>query len=162
EVSCRVDLPSVHIPKVESRARKTFCAMRDSLGGARTKVINTVRGWLRGQGRRLGKGSRVTFTDRVRAACGAELPGYVERQLRVGAAAARIDHGRRAAGAPLGARSGGVGTENAVPAAGRCASASVGASERAPSREANCDGGAGTQAGGDPLRDVARQYGLRW
>jgi transposase len=83
EVSCRVDLPSVHIPKVESRARKTFCGMRDSLVGARTKVINTVRGWLRGQGCRLGKGSRATFTDRVRAACGAELPGYVERQLRV-------------------------------------------------------------------------------
>ena len=83
EVSCRVDLPSVHIPKAESRERKTFCGMRDSLVGARTKVINTVRGWLRGQGRRLGKGSRATFTERVRAACGADLPGYVERQLRV-------------------------------------------------------------------------------
>lgn len=83
EVSCRVDLPSVHVPKVQSRERKTFCGMRDALVGARTKVINTVRGWLRGQGRRLGKGSRATFTERVRAACGADLPGYVERQLRV-------------------------------------------------------------------------------
>lgn len=83
EVSCRVDLPSVHIPRVESRGRKTFCGMRDSLVGARTKVINTVRGWLRGQGLRLGKGSRVTFTQRARAACGTELPDYVERQLRV-------------------------------------------------------------------------------
>jgi transposase len=83
EVSCRVDLPSVHIPKAESRERKTFCGMRDSLVGARTKVINTVRGWLRGQGQRLGKGSRATFTERVRAACGADLPDYVERQLRV-------------------------------------------------------------------------------
>ena len=83
EVSCRVDLPSVHIPKTESRERKTFCGMRDALVGARTKVINTVRGWLRGKGRRLGKGSRATFTVRVRAACGTELPDYVERQLRV-------------------------------------------------------------------------------
>src|SRR5262245_13929383 len=83
EASCRVDLPSVHIPKAESRERKTFCGMRDSLVGARTKVINTVRGWLRGQGRRLGKGSRATFVGRVRTACGLELPEYVARQLRV-------------------------------------------------------------------------------
>jgi transposase len=83
EVSCRVDLPSVHIPRAESRERKTICGMRDALVGARTKVINTVRGWLRGQGRRLGKGSRATFTERVRVCCGAELPDYVERQLRV-------------------------------------------------------------------------------
>lgn len=83
EVSCRVDLPSVHIPRAESRERKTICGMRDALVGSRTKVINTVRGWLRGQGRRLGRGSRATFTKRVRAACGVELPDYVERQLRV-------------------------------------------------------------------------------
>ena len=83
EASCRVDLPSVHIPRAESRERKTVCGMRDALVSARTKVINTVRGWLRGQGRRLGKGSRVTFTERVRAACGPALPDYVERQLRV-------------------------------------------------------------------------------
>ena len=82
EVSCRVDLPSVHVPKAESREMKTFCGMRDALVSARTKVINTVRGWLRGQGRRLGKGSTATFTERVRAACGVELPDYVERQLR--------------------------------------------------------------------------------
>jgi transposase len=83
EVSCRVDLPSVHIPKAQSRERKTFCGMRDSLVSARTKVINTVRGWLRGQGRRLGKGSSPTFAKRVRALYGADLPNYVERQLRV-------------------------------------------------------------------------------
>jgi transposase len=83
EVSCRVDLPSVHIPKAQSRERKTFCGMRDSLVSARTKVINTVRGWLRGQGRRLGKGSSPTFAKRVRMLCGADLPDYVERQLRV-------------------------------------------------------------------------------
>jgi transposase len=82
EVSCRIDLPTVHIPKAASRERKTMCGMRDALVGARTKVINTVRGWLRGQGRRLGPGSRSTFTERVRAAC-PELPSYVERQLVV-------------------------------------------------------------------------------
>jgi transposase len=82
EVSCRIDLPSVHIPTGQSRKRKTVCGMRDALVGARTKVINTVRGWLRGQGKRLGKGSRCTFTERVRAVCGEELPSYVERQLQ--------------------------------------------------------------------------------
>ena len=83
EVSCRVDLPSVHIPRSESRERKTICGMRDALVGTRTKVINTVRGWLRGQGRKLGRGSRATFGERVRATCGSELPEYVDRQLRV-------------------------------------------------------------------------------
>jgi transposase len=81
EVSCRIDLPSVHIPRRESRERKAFCGMRDALVGARTKVINTVRGWLRGQGRSAGKGSSPTFATRVRALYGEQLPTYVERQL---------------------------------------------------------------------------------
>ena len=38
EVSCRIDLPSVHIPKTESRDRKTICGMREALVGARTKI----------------------------------------------------------------------------------------------------------------------------
>ena len=83
EVSCRIDLPSVHIPRRESRERKTVCGMRDALVGARTKVINTVRGWLRGQSRQLGKGSRATFTKRVRTLYGPQLPDYVERQLLI-------------------------------------------------------------------------------
>lgn len=83
EVSCRIDLPTVHVPKAESRERKTMCGMREALVGARTKVINTVRGWLRGQGRRLSAGSRATFTRRVRAVCEGQPPSYVERQLQV-------------------------------------------------------------------------------
>ena len=82
EVSCRIDLPSVHIPSKTARERKTVCGMRDALVGARTKVINTVRGWLRGQGKRLPPGATSTFTNRVRALCG-DTPSYVERQLRV-------------------------------------------------------------------------------
>ena len=83
EVSCRVDRhQSTSRRRSRGRGRHSAgCGI--SLVGARTKVINTVRGWLRGQGQRLGKGSRVTFTERVRAACGADLPDYVERQLRV-------------------------------------------------------------------------------
>ena len=45
EVSCRIDVPSVHVPSRESRERKTLCGMRDALVGSRTTFINTVRGW---------------------------------------------------------------------------------------------------------------------
>jgi transposase len=83
EVSCRVDLPSVHIPGEQSRERKTICGMRDALVGARTKVINTVRGWMRGHGRRLALRTIETFPEHVRASYGEQLPSYVERQLVV-------------------------------------------------------------------------------
>jgi transposase len=82
EVSCRIDLPSVHVPKAESRERKTMCGMRDALVGARTKVINTIRGWLRSQGQRIERGGRSTFRQRVQAACDGQPPSYVERQLQ--------------------------------------------------------------------------------
>jgi transposase len=83
EVSCRIDLPSVHIPKAESRDRKTMCGMREALVGARTKIINTVRGWLRSRGRRLQRGGRASFSQRVQAAWPGQVPSYVERQLQV-------------------------------------------------------------------------------
>jgi transposase len=80
EVSCRIDLPSVHVPSLTARQRKTLCGMREALVGARTKVLNTVRGWLRAEGRRPRGGDVATFTTRVRALCA--LPSYVDRQLR--------------------------------------------------------------------------------
>lgn len=67
EVSCRIDLPSVHVPSRQARQRKTLCGMREALVGARTKLINTVRGWLRTEGRRPRGGDVTTFTARVRA-----------------------------------------------------------------------------------------------
>jgi transposase len=83
EVSCRIDLPSVHIPSAQARERKTLCGMREALVGARTKQINTVRGWLRATGRRPRGGDVATFPSRVRALCAeATLPTYVERQLQ--------------------------------------------------------------------------------
>ena len=83
EVSCRIDLPSVYIPKTESRDRKTMCGMREALVGARTKIINNVRGWLRSRGRRIERGGRASFKQRVEAAWQGPLPSYVERQLLV-------------------------------------------------------------------------------
>jgi transposase len=83
EVSCRIDLPSVHVPSRQARQRKTMCGMREALVGARTKLLNTVRGWLRAEGRRPRGGDVRTFSARVRALCAdTTLPTYVERQLR--------------------------------------------------------------------------------
>lgn len=83
EVSCRIDLPSVHVPSHQARQRKTLCGMRDALVGARTKVLNTVRGWLRAEGRHPRGGAVTTFAARVRALYAeGTLPTYVERQLR--------------------------------------------------------------------------------
>ena len=84
EASCRIELPGVHIPSAESRARKTMLSMRDGLVQSRTMLINTVRGWLRTIGVRCRSGSPETFPDRVREALGsASLPSHVERQLDV-------------------------------------------------------------------------------
>ena len=69
EVSCRVDLPSVHIPSEQARQRKARLGARDALVQARTLLINHVRGTLRASLLRLGKGSAPTFTKRVRALC---------------------------------------------------------------------------------------------
>ena len=82
EASCRMSrLPSVHVPSPAARAAKALCGLRDGLVHSRTLLINTVRGWLRTQGRRLPTGSMATFSTRVRTVCGDALPGYVARQL---------------------------------------------------------------------------------
>lgn len=84
EVSCRIDLPSVHIPSAEARERKTICGMREVLVGARTQHINCVRGWLRTQGIRV-KGGADGFAERVRAQHlvqrGCTVPDHVESML---------------------------------------------------------------------------------
>jgi transposase len=51
----------------------------DALVSCRTKLINNVRGWLRGQARKLRAGEAATFTDRVRAL--GELPVYITSEL---------------------------------------------------------------------------------
>jgi len=84
EVSCRIDLPSVHIPSREARDHKTMCGMREALVRTRTKLVNTVRGWLRAEGRRPRSGELTTFAARVRELYAEMmLPAHVARQLRV-------------------------------------------------------------------------------
>jgi transposase len=86
EASCRMKrLPSVHVPTTESRARKTACGLREALVGTRTKLINSVRGWLRSAG--LGpmlRGTPEVFSHRLRehvAGRGGVIPAAVERVL---------------------------------------------------------------------------------
>jgi transposase len=86
EASCRMaSLPSVHVPSAEARERKTRCGMREALVGVRTKLVNTVRGWLRTQASGLLPRATVeTFPKRVRERLktqGLAIPTFVERQL---------------------------------------------------------------------------------
>lgn len=79
-VSCRVDLRSVHIPSLEARQRKAMCTARDALMRSRTLLINSVRGWLRADGRTV-RATPDNFPARVRATC--EPPAYIEALLTV-------------------------------------------------------------------------------
>ena len=84
EVSCRIELPSVHVPSALARELKSMCGMREALVETRTKLINTVRGWVRMQLWRIKKGATNSLPARVRAhaiAATFELPEHLERQL---------------------------------------------------------------------------------
>lgn len=80
DVSCKIDLPSVHIPSTRSREWKTICGMHDALVSSRTKLINNLRGWLRGQGLRITRGTAETFAERILLL--QPLPDYVTSQVQ--------------------------------------------------------------------------------
>jgi transposase len=81
EVSARIDLPSVHVPSHAAREMKSRCTMRDALVAARTQLVNTVRGWMRGQLTEPVSAIPATLPQRVREVFGALLPAFVERQV---------------------------------------------------------------------------------
>lgn len=88
EASCRMArLPAVHVPAPRSQARKAECGLREALVTTRTKLVNAVRGWVRGQG--AGPLPRCTpprLPQRLRAqrsARGEVVPAALERLLRV-------------------------------------------------------------------------------
>lgn len=84
EVSCRVDLPSVHVPSPWSREAKSLCAMRDVLVSSKTALVNSVRGYLRQKLKRLPGGTAATLGARVRkryTEMGESVPAHLERQL---------------------------------------------------------------------------------
>lgn len=84
EASCRMDLPSVHIPTAISQEVKAICVSREALIKTRTQLIGRVRGYVRA---RLGGVLRATpesLPKRVRQALldDAEgLPAHLERVL---------------------------------------------------------------------------------
>lgn len=84
EVSTRIDLPSVHIPTEEARTMRSIVRTRELLVSTRTRLINHVRGWMRGQLLRVRRGTTATLPDRVRAAGRERLqtfPSHIERML---------------------------------------------------------------------------------
>lgn len=86
EVSCRIDLPSVHVPAQLARQRRSMCGMREELVASRTSLVNSVRGWARTQLLKLPAGAPETFPKNVRTTVLKHpngLPEYVERTLKV-------------------------------------------------------------------------------
>ncbi len=86
EVSCRIDLPSVHVPSELSRELKTMCGNRESLIECRTRLINNVRGWLRTQLWRIRTGATTSFPLRLRESASTDnrqLPHHIEETLQI-------------------------------------------------------------------------------
>src|SRR4051812_16103542 len=86
EASCRIDLPSVHIPTVVSQEVKAICVSRESLVRMRTVLVNRVRSYLRSRiGERL-RATPDTLPAKVRRALLDDpegLPAHLERLLVV-------------------------------------------------------------------------------
>jgi transposase len=81
EMSCVIDIPSIHIPSLEAREHKAICASRSGLIAARTQLINTVRAWLRRDGRTL-RSTPENFAARLRTAL-ETIPAHIEQVLAV-------------------------------------------------------------------------------
>ncbi len=82
EVSTRVDLPSVHIPSSVARERKALCTSREVLVAARTKLINSVRGWMRTCGNKTSRRGSGLFTSRMKELHD-QLPNHIQRIFTV-------------------------------------------------------------------------------
>ncbi len=84
EVSCRIDLPSVHLPTRLAREQRSMCGVREELIAVRTALINCVRGWTRTMLLKFPSGVTSTLTKRIREAALKQpggLPEYIERVL---------------------------------------------------------------------------------
>jgi len=86
EASCRIDLPSVHIPTATSQEVKALCVSREALIKTRTQLVSRVRGYVRARLGRVVRATPETLPKRVRQALleDAEgLPAHLERVLVV-------------------------------------------------------------------------------
>ncbi len=86
QVSCQIDLPTVHIPSEQARELRSVIRSRETLIETRTKLVNHVRGWMRTQLWKLrGRGS-LTLPERMRSQAAAgqrSLPDHIEQVLAV-------------------------------------------------------------------------------
>lgn len=86
EASCRIDVPSVHIPGQTSRYLKALTGARETLVETRTKCMNGVHSWLRTQLLTVGTSKRKKFPEAVRKkllGTSDGLPDFIEGQLKV-------------------------------------------------------------------------------
>lgn len=86
EVSCRIDLPSVHIPSAQARELRSMLRSREALVKTRTMLLNHVKGWMRTQLWRLRSGAAATLPERLRGHATSlqlELPIHLEETLVV-------------------------------------------------------------------------------
>jgi transposase len=84
EVSCRIDLPSVHVPSELARQRRIMCTAREQLVSSRTALINSVRGWSRTVLLKIASCEPSVFPKRVRTASlktSDGTPAFIDRLL---------------------------------------------------------------------------------
>lgn len=84
EASCRMELPSVHIPSEPSREIKSLNTSRETLINARTKLIHSVRGYLRGRPLGTLRATPKTLPNKVRQKMESSadgLPRHIEALL---------------------------------------------------------------------------------
>lgn len=86
DASCRIDVPSVHIPAAASRYLKALTGARETLVESRTKCMNGVHSWLRTRLLTVGTSKRKKFPEAVRKKLLGTpdgLPDFIEGQLKV-------------------------------------------------------------------------------
>lgn len=79
--SCRIDLPSVHIPSEEARRRKSISSAREAMIKSRTMTVNAIKSWLRADGRSVSSPPE-SLPGRIRTVC-EKLPHHVEQLVQV-------------------------------------------------------------------------------
>lgn len=81
EMSCRMEVPSVHVASPLARELKTRLGMRQAHVASRTMFINTVRGWLRAQAISIPKSADAFAQRVVEITKDNALPPHVVEQL---------------------------------------------------------------------------------
>jgi transposase len=84
KMDCVMDVPSVHIPSTSSRDRRAEVTARQALVEVRTKLVNTVRSFMRTKAMPRAKGTPESLAKNLRrllSNTSEQLPDFVERLL---------------------------------------------------------------------------------